>query len=49
MVVVHLVRIPHGHEAFRQQFESLFHRAVTAQNLPLTWDYRTVDDGHEGG
>ncbi len=43
----YLVTIPHVHEAFRVQFESLFNRAAAAQDLPLTWDYRTVDDGYE--
>ncbi|HYX38809.1 MAG TPA: phospholipase D-like domain-containing protein [Oligoflexus sp.] len=39
------VRIPHVYEAFRQQFTMLFDKAAMEKDLPITWDFRTVDDG----
>lgn len=41
------IRIPHVYAAFRRQFTMLFDKAVPEKDLPLTWDFRTVDDGYE--
>jgi hypothetical protein len=41
------LRIPHVYEAFRQQFRLLFDKAAVEKDLPITWDFRTRDDGLE--
>jgi hypothetical protein len=41
------VRIPHIYEAFGQQFEVLYAKATQEKDLPITWDFHTVDDGYE--
>jgi phosphatidylserine/phosphatidylglycerophosphate/cardiolipin synthase-like enzyme len=41
------IRIPHVYQAFRKQFQMLFDKAAREEDLPITWDFRTVDDGLE--